>query len=250
MGNDRLRTAMAKARVDVEAVTNKTGVDPKTVQRWLSGRVPHARHRWAVSELLSEEETYLWPETTNSRRSTEASKAELVELYPFRSAVPASLWWDLFSRAQQQIGVLVYAANFLHEQYPGLNDLLREKAAAGCKVRVALGDPDSEAVRARGAEERFGHGIETRCRVALMHYQPLIGVPGIEIHLHRTTLYNSIYRADDDLLVNAHVWGVNAYSAPVTHLRRLVAGSLFDTYAASFEAVWAASEPAPSLAEA
>ena len=178
MGNERLRTAMAKARVDIEAVSSKTGVDPKTVQRWLDGRVPHARHRWAVSALVSEEETYLWPETTNARRSTEASKAELVELYPFRSAVPASLWWDLFSRAEQQIGVLVYAANFLHEQYPALNDLLREKAAAGCKVRVALGDPDSEAVRARGAEERFGHGIETRCRVALMHYQPLIGVPG------------------------------------------------------------------------
>jgi hypothetical protein len=66
--------------------------------------------------------------------------------------------------------------------------LLREKAAAGGKVRVALGDPDSEAVRARGSEERFGHGIETRCRVALMHYQPLIGVPGIELHLHRTAL--------------------------------------------------------------
>lgn len=83
-----------------------------------------------------------------------------------------------------------------------------------------------------------------------MHYQPLIGVPGIEIHLHRTTLYNSIYRADDDLLVNAHVWGVNAYSAPVLHLRRLVAGSLFDTYAASFEAVWAASEAVQPLIEA
>ena len=58
-----------------------------------------------------------------------------------------------------------------------------EKAAAGCKLRVALGDADSEAVRARGAEERFGHGIETRCRVALMHDQPRIGVPGIEVHL-------------------------------------------------------------------
>jgi hypothetical protein len=144
MGNERLRTAMTKARVDVEAVSSKTGVDPKTVQRWLDGRVPYARHRWAVSELLSEEETYLWPETTNARRSTEASKAELVELYPFRSAVPASLWWDLFSRAEQQIGVLVYAANFLHEQYPALNDLLREKAAAGCKVRVALATPTAK----------------------------------------------------------------------------------------------------------
>ena len=61
MGNERLRTAMAKARVDIEAVTNKTGVDPKTVQRWLDGRVPYARHRWAISALVNEDETYLWP---------------------------------------------------------------------------------------------------------------------------------------------------------------------------------------------
>ncbi len=81
-----------------------------------------------------------------------------------------------------------------------------------------------------------------------MHYQPLIGVAGIDvIHLHRTTLYNSIYRADDDLLVNTHVWGVSAYSAPVTHFRRLEAGSVFDAYVNSFEAVWATSEAAPLL---
>jgi hypothetical protein len=250
MGNERLRTAMADARVDIANVSSKLAVDPKTVQRWLGGRVPHARHRWAIAELLGEPETYLWPETANPSRATEASRAELLELYPYRSAVPANLWWDLFSRARHQIDVLVYAANFLHEQHPDLNDLLREKAAGGCKVRVALGDPDSEAIRARGAEERFGHGIETRCRVALLHYQPLIGVPGIDVHQHGTTLYNSIYRADDELLVNAHVWGVNAYSAPVLHLRRLASGSLFDTYVASFEAVWASSQPAPSSTKA
>jgi hypothetical protein len=120
----------------------------------------------------------------------------------------------------------------------------RPQPAARSESRLVT--PDSEAVRARGTQEHFGHGIETRCRVALMHYRPLIGVPGIEVHVHQTTLYNSLYRADDDLLVNTHVWGVNAYSAPVTHLRRVVAGSLFDTYAASFEAVWAASVLAPS----
>ena len=33
----------------------------------------------------------------------------------------------------------------------------------------------------------------------------------MSIHLHDTTLYNSIYRFDDELLVNTHVWGWNAY---------------------------------------
>jgi hypothetical protein len=61
-------------------------------------------------------------------------------------------------------------------------------------VRILLGDAASPAVRKRGREEAFGHGIETRCRVALMHFKPLLGVDGIEIRHHETTLYNSIYR--------------------------------------------------------
>jgi hypothetical protein len=64
-------------------------------------------------------------------------------------------------------------------------------------------------------------------------------VPGVEIRTHGTTLYNSLYRADEQMLVNAHVWGMNAYGAPVWHLRRVSDGGMFDTYSRSFEAAWA-----------
>lgn len=111
-------------------------------------------------------------------------------------------------------------------------------------MRIALGDADSPNVQQRGQEEKFGHGIESRCRLALMHYRPLIGTPGIEVRTHGTTLYNSLYRADDQLMVNAHAWGVNAYGAPVWHLRRHGEGGMFDTYAQSFDAVWATATPA------
>ena len=158
--------------------------------------------------------------------------------------MPADLWWQLFARAGASIDILVYAAIFLHEQHPDFNHLLATKAQSGCKIRIAIGDPDSPQVRVRGVEERFGHGIETRCRVALLHYRPLIGLPGIEIHLHRTTLYNSLYRVDDEMIVNTHVYGHNAYSAPVLHVRRMPGPCLFDTYADSFDAVWGTSTPA------
>ncbi|MEU2828259.1 hypothetical protein ABZ667_06235 [Streptomyces lavendulae] len=111
-----------------------------------------------------------------------------------------------------------------------------EHAEAGCRVRICLGDADSQNVQLRGQEERFGHGIESRCRLALLHYRSLVDVAGVEIRTHGTTLYNSIYRADDQALINAHVWGVNAYGAPVWHLRRAEGGSMFDTYAGSFDA--------------
>ena len=54
MTNTRLRTAMRTARVDMDTVARSIGVDPRTVQRWLNGRVPHARHRWAVAKLLDD----------------------------------------------------------------------------------------------------------------------------------------------------------------------------------------------------
>ncbi|MEV0280368.1 hypothetical protein AB0I22_28800 [Streptomyces sp. NPDC050610] len=84
---------------------------------------------------------------------------------------------------------------------------------------------------------------ESRCRLALMHYKPLADTPGIEVRTHGTTLYNSLYRADDQQLVNAHIWGVNAYAAPVWHLRRHQESGMFDTYADSFDAVWATATP-------
>ena len=88
---------------------------------------------------------------------------------------------------------------------PHLHDLLREKAVAGCKVRVAIGDPEGACIKTRGADEHFGHGISSRCELALIHYRSLIGLDGISVHLHDTTLYNSIFRFDDEMLVNTHL---------------------------------------------
>ncbi|MGV9782840.1 hypothetical protein ACWDSK_15150, partial [Nocardia farcinica] len=65
---------------------------------------------------------------------------------------------NLFAAAYRHIDVLVYAAVFLHEAYPRLNDLLVERAEAGCAIRIAVGDADSANVQQRGREEKFGHG--------------------------------------------------------------------------------------------
>jgi hypothetical protein len=54
-------------------------------------------------------------------------------------------------------------------------------------------------------------------------------------------LYNSIYRADEELLVNAHFYGHPASHAPVVYLRRQGAVGMAATYIESFERVWATS---------
>ncbi len=243
MPNERLKAVMASGGWTCSALAERVGVDTKSVERWANQhRTPRLRAARLAGEALGADMFDLWP-SLRQPRAARAISPELVALYEQRADLPVSVFVELMERATERIDVLVYAAVFLHEAYPRLNDLLRERAAEGCAVRIALGDPDSENVRQRGEEEKFGHGIESRCRLALLHYRPLLGTPGIEIRTHGTTLYNSLYRADDQVLVNAHVWGANAFAAPVWHLRRTGAGKLFDTYAASFDAVWNAALP-------
>src|SRR5262249_28198430 len=144
MANERLRKAVSAARVGVDAIASATGVDPKTVQRWIGGRVPHARHRWTVAKLLQEREDYLWPEDTSASGTVSKTQtAEILAAYGHRSDVPSSAWWALFTKATGQIDLLGYAIHFLPEQLPGLAALLQEKSQHGCQVRIALGDPDS-----------------------------------------------------------------------------------------------------------
>lgn len=119
---------------------------------------------------------------------------------------------------------------------PALIKKLRAKAGAGVKIRLLLGDPTSRAVARRSDEEGIGKGtIAAKVRNALLFYKPLDGVPGISIRCHGTTLHNSIYRFDDDMLVNTHVYGFMAAHVPMLHLRRLSGGDLFETFSESFD---------------
>ncbi len=94
-----------------------------------------------------------------------------------------------------------------------------------------LGDPSSALVAQRGEEEGIGPGtVAAKVRNALSFLRPLAEQGLIEIRLHDTTLYNSIYRVDDQVLVNAHVYGNTAACAPVLHLRKVSGGSLVTTY--------------------
>ncbi|QDD60390.1 helix-turn-helix transcriptional regulator [Streptomyces albidoflavus] len=238
VGNERLRAVMAAGGWTHAALASAVGVDPKSVERWVNfGRVPRKVTAIKAAQALQKNTHELWP-ALRQPRSARAVSPELAALYEQRADLPVSVFIDLLSSARERIQFLVYAALFLHEAYPRLNSLLKEKAEAGCRVQICSGDADSPNVRLRGEEEKFGHGIESRCRLALLHYKPLLDVPGVEIRTHGTTLYNSIFRADDQMLVNAHVWGVNAYGAPVWHLRRAESGTMFNGYAESFDAVW------------
>ena len=118
------------------------------------------------------------------------------------------------------------------------------RVKAGAKARLLFGNPDSPHVLERGREEGIGDAIPPKIRNVLALYEMLKHVDGIEVRLHSTNLYNSIYRFDNEMLVNMHVYGNVAAHAPMMHIRQLSGGELFDIYADSYERVWASSTPA------
>lgn len=241
--NEYLRDALARARLQPADVAAALDVTPKTVMRWLGGRVPYARHRGAVADLLDAAESDLWPEADRRAKPTGTG---IVAVYPHRWAVPRAVWLHLFESAEHEIAILAYSGLFLAED-TGIMNVLEAKAKAGIKVRILLGDPTSEAVADRGTEEGIGPDVmSAKIRNALVLYTPLRNLETVDLRLHKAVLYNSLYRADDQLMVNAHIYGVPAAQAPTWHVRATDQPGILTTYLTSYEQVWTAAEPAPS----
>jgi DNA-binding transcriptional regulator YdaS (Cro superfamily) len=234
--NHPLARALRGAGINAVDVAARLGVDPKTVNRWIAGRIPYPQHRAALVQLTGWSPRDLWPDL--ARPAEPARQADEIRIvYPHRSAVPADAWSRLFARAEKEIGILAYSALFLAEDL-AVSILLREKAKAGVRVRIALGEPDGVHVTDRGSEEGVGDGMGARIRTALVGFRPIIETGG-ELRLHDTVLYNSIFLTDDQLLVNPHIYGHPASHAPVLHLRQRGLDGMATTYLDAFERVWA-----------
>ncbi|MGY2019891.1 DUF5919 domain-containing protein [Nocardia gipuzkoensis] len=244
MANERLREALLRNGLSIDEVAEATGVDQKTVERWITkGRAPYPRHRHTVASLVKETESYLWPEAISADRRSAIAESEVVKVYPHRNSVPADLWTRLLRSANDRIEILVLAGLFMAEE-PSFTRTIKQKASQGTSIRLLFGDPGADEANKRASEERLAEGtVSARIRNALALVSPLAQIDGVELHYHETTLYNSIFRFDDEMVVNMHVYGQPGAYAPAMHLRRLAGGDLFDTYVTSFEQVWAGSRP-------
>jgi hypothetical protein len=234
--NEALRNALRNSNLNPPDLAARLSVDPKTVDKWLAGRVPHPRTRAAVATLLGLPESELWPRLAVSNGQGSGSEG-IRAVYPHRWAVPRNVWLQLFRQAEHQIDILVYSGLFLAED-TGILHLLVRKAEAGVSTRLLLGDPDAPEVAQRSVEEGTSGALGARICNALVLFQPLLEASGVEVRLHRTILYNSIFRADNDLLVNMHIYGIPASLAPVLHLKSTLKDNEAATYVESFEQVW------------
>ena len=239
--NESLRRALLRVRLREDDVAARLDVDPKTVRRWLNGRVPYAANRVKLADLVGVDEADLWPDA-GGPLTARTRPEELGAVYPHRWAIPREVWTHFFTSAEHEIGILAYSALFLAEDV-GILGILADKGRAGVAVRIALGDPDSPHAAERSEDEGVGDAMSAKIRNAIALFRPLAEVGNVEIRLHRTILYNSIYRADHQILVNQHIYGIPASQSPVFSFREREHSDITVAYMANFEQVWQAAAP-------
>lgn len=230
--------------------------------RWLSGDMaglPHVDHcrilesmfpGWTVAQLFEPHEGPIGfvpeprvsqaqkPQPPTPSVNSNDTTGAVVRFYHHRADTPKELWMDLLRGATANIDLFANASLFLPEENPEAIEIIRKKAAAGTEVRIMLADPDHPAAELRGHEERLFEGIPGRIKMAWAYYRPLVGVDGVEFRMHGTSLYNSIFRYDDQMLINQHIYGAYGYIAPILHLRKVPGADLFETYLKSFNLIW------------
>jgi transcriptional regulator with XRE-family HTH domain len=242
--NDRLRAAIHAKGLTVEDLSVRVGVDPKTVERWIGddSRRPHRKSRVRLAQVLRVEEAHLWPDLASDIRAVPNGDSELVHVYPSRSSVPFDVWCDLLNSVEHSMDIVVFSGVFLVEQLNAL-PIVKAKANEGIRFRLAVGDETSPAVIQRAAEEGTTGGLEGRVQMMRRYLRGVADVPGVEVRTHGTTLYNSIYRFDDQMLVNGHAFGSLAGQSPVMHLRLTSEEGMWQHYMSSIERVWEVAVP-------
>jgi lambda repressor-like predicted transcriptional regulator len=238
--NQRLDDAIRQRGWSVAAFAEAIEVDPKTALRWVStGRVPHPRQRQRAAAILGVSAAVLWPDAA----APAAGVAELAGLYETRTGLSTAAVRTLLVGATQAVDVLVYSGLWLWDGVTHFAETLAEKAASGVAVRLCLGDPDSQAVLDRGAEEGIGANLAARCRLALTYAAPLVEAFPEAVRISDATLYASILRFDDDMFANVHLWGNPAAESPVLHLRRSGEAGVAENVLRSFGRVWDRAQP-------
>ena len=224
MRNERLRALLLERGETLDKLADAVQVHEKTVERWITtGRIPYRGHRFAVAAFFGVDESYIWPDALDRDEVAAVSQSEVVQVWPHRWAVGRDTWERFFSQAEDaEIAALLYSGMFMAEETSACGGCSPDRARGrGPGPALLLEDPDSRNVAERGQAEGIDDAIVAKVRSAIVLFKPLLANENVEIRLHGTILYNSIYRADEQLLVNTHIYGMMASNAPAFHLRKI-----------------------------
>lgn len=240
--NSRLLEKVHKAGLSASKLARMTGIDERTITRWLNGEAkPQRPNAEAAAQALGCEVAELWPGLFAGALVPEPGTIP-VQVYPSRADVPIAFWKAFFNEANEQIDLCVFGGTFLFDTLPNFKRLMTNAVERGAKVRFAVGDPGSAAVHQRGIEEGIGDSLAGRCRMTLNRAEALAQQTNIEIHTHSAPLYVSMFRADNVIVANHHILGSPASDNPVIVISRHDAPDLWDQYQTSFERIWSQSK--------
>ncbi|MGI8715397.1 MAG: helix-turn-helix domain-containing protein [Solirubrobacteraceae bacterium] len=223
MANENLKNALEHAGMTVEQFAEIIQVDPKTVQRWVSGTtVPYPRNRGTVARALGLSARDLWPDEM-----------------PLSLPVSVSVTADPVGPDRVPEGDLV--GSWGNGEDLGAPSLLA--FIAGARNRLDVLDDRGELLRRPGAVEALLARADAGCEIRLLSVQALrrlgalIGHQNIEVRL-AVNERPGLLRAGEAMLVTLALSGQLDMSPVVLQLARRVDGGLHDRFAAWFEQAW------------
>ncbi len=258
MANEQLRKAIADAGLEPEDLADRVQVDVKTVQRWINGRAPYTRHRAQVARILGVEVSTLWPQAGPPAQTDAQTAAVPSQDPPTANDVHPISLMQLLTDATEQIDLLDYTLLEVLET-PGFIQGLKEKAAAGCRVRILVvkagavqhDEIDREIATLNGRannDEPPKPAMARQAYAAKEMLESLFGVPGIEVRSYSGHRYNSMLRFDGQMIAVIHLYGTRPENAPRSLCTDDDRDGLFGYFAAQFDAIWEnASEPLDPL---
>ena len=255
--NEQLKQALRKTGLEIEDLAKQVDVDPKTAQRWLTGRTPYPRYRRRVADALGTPEHILWPGAEQTPRiSTEtAGPSANLDAPGLLGTIQLRELIEMLADTKRQIDLLDYTLLELL-MTPGVLDQLKAKAAAGCAVRIMVADPYDEAFRladqefplVQGSTELEPDDPDTVLPMRTLSQRgfaahdllarELMHRPGIEIRSHSAHRQNTILRFDDEMLILIHTWGMPTTDAMLLYTSVEQEDGQFQRFADHFQAIW------------
>lgn len=241
MANERLRSALLRRGITLQAAAAALDVDAKTVERWITKeRTPYPRHRYALSVLLDEPEDNLWPEVAAQRQFADV-EAVFSTRAEFAAAMPPR---ELFGKAQT-IDIAGLSLNLLCQQYS--DSEIVDLVSSGTTMRCLFLDPAGQHIRAREAEEGHEPGVlvgltdinigslarlRNRCRTGST------GTIAIRTY-DETVRFNIIVIDGRTCITQPYLPNARGVESPTFVARRSDRPGIFDTFTRVFETMWA-----------
>ena len=197
------RTRLAEAGLTAEEFAEIVQVDPKTVQRWVAGRVPQRRHRAKVARALDSSPDVLWPGATPGELADDASTPQDV----------IASWGQADDDSAPDLAAFVGYGDGPVELLDGGGQLLGSAGLVEELLVRASARTDVRVVTSAAVESRRLVDAGVEVRVA-----DLAGAP-------------AVLRVGERMLVTLALPPATTEPRPMLELERRADGGLFDRFA-------------------